>query len=279
VYLNPRRGGQIAVAEAARNVVCTGAKPLAITNCLNFGNPYDPEVYWQFKEAVAGIGEACRVLETPVTGGNVSFYNESPEHAVYPTPVIGMLGLIESFVRPMTPGFREAGDVIVLLGVNRGELGGSVYLSERRGSVGGDAPMLDLAYEKALHGVCLEMIRKGLIESAHDVSEGGIGVSLAESCFAGPEGVGASVDSSAYGSIRADRWLFGEGQSMIVVTAGSRNLHAIKAECRSAGVAYSEIGVVNSTGILEIGKEIKVQVSEIREAWKMSIENSLGEGI
>ncbi|HLF19628.1 MAG TPA: phosphoribosylformylglycinamidine synthase subunit PurL, partial [Bacteroidota bacterium] len=158
VYLNPRRGAQIAVAESARNVVCVGGKPIAITNCLNFGNPYDPEIYWQFKEAIVGIGEACRVLETPVTGGNVSFYNEGPQGAVFPSPVIGMLGLIEQPDKITSSGFKAAGDIVILLGENKCEVGGSEYLYLRSGKIAGDAPNLDLEMEKRLQDVCRALI-------------------------------------------------------------------------------------------------------------------------
>ncbi|MEK9135687.1 MAG: AIR synthase related protein, partial [Bacteroidota bacterium] len=185
VYLNPYRGGMIAVAEAARNVVCTGAEPLAITNCLNFGNPYKPEVYWQFREAVRGMGDACRALGTPVTGGNVSFYNESPVTSVYPTPVVGMLGLITDLAHVTTANFKDNGDVIVLLGRLGGHVGGSEYLSMHHGIVGGDAPSLDIAYEISVQQACLRAIRTGIIKSAHDCSEGGLAVAITESCIAG----------------------------------------------------------------------------------------------
>ena len=181
VYLNPYQGGAIAVAEAARNVVCSGATPVAITNCLNFGNPYNPEVYWQFAEAIRGMGDACRMFDTPVTGGNVSFHNESQEKAVYPTPTIGMLGVIEDLNHITPAGFQKSGDVIGLLGDMRNELGGSELLSMLTGKVVGDAPAIDLEAEKILHHTLLEAIRSGTISSAHDCSEGGLAIALAES--------------------------------------------------------------------------------------------------
>ena len=174
VYLNPKEGTKIAVAESARNIVCSGGVPLAITNCLNFGNPYKPEVYWQFAQAIAGMGEACRHFETPVTGGNVSFYNESPETAVYPTPTIGMVGLVEDLKHITTSFFKDEGDVIYLLGEDKEELGGSEYAKVIHKKVAGDSPQINLDEEKRLQDTLLNLIRKGLIKSAHDVSEGGI---------------------------------------------------------------------------------------------------------
>jgi phosphoribosylformylglycinamidine synthase len=217
VYLNPRRGAQIAVAEAARNVVCTGAKPLAITNCLNFGNPYKPESFWQFKEAILGMGDACRVLNTPVTGGNVSFYNESPEGAIHPTPVIGMIGLIDD-VKLVTPSwFQEEGEAIYLLGENSGKVGGSEYLSVVFDRVAGDAPSFDLDFEKRLQEFLLQAIHIGIIRSAHDTAEGGLAVALAECCITNREKkIGASIRLDI--NSRADFTLFGEDQSRIIVT-------------------------------------------------------------
>ena len=196
-YLNPYVGAQIAVAESARNVVCVGAKPLAITNCLNFGNPKKPEMFWQFKEAVRGIGDACRALGTPVTGGNVSFYNESPSGAIFPTPVIGMLGELEDLNHLLLQGFKQEGDLILLLGDTRGHLGGSEYLKVILHRVEGDCPPLDLLAERNLQRAALSLIRKGLVRSAHDVSDGGIAISLAECCMDSIEGtriLGARVN-------------------------------------------------------------------------------------
>ena len=182
-YLNPFIGAEIAVAESARNVVCSGATPIAITNCLNFGNPYDPEVFYQFQEAVRGIGEACKALDTPVTGGNVSFYNQSPKEAIHPTPVIGMLGVLDDVNNVMSANFKHTGDIVIVLGKTAGHLGGSEYLSLIHGKLAGDAPPIDLQAEKSLQAACLELIRARLIESCHDLSEGGLAVALAESCI------------------------------------------------------------------------------------------------
>ncbi|MDL1879175.1 phosphoribosylformylglycinamidine synthase subunit PurL, partial [Cytophagia bacterium CHB2] len=216
VYLNPRRGAAIAVAESARNVAVTGGRPVAITNCLNFGNPYKPENYWQFQEAIAGIGEACRVLETPVTGGNVSFYNESPTAAVYPTPVIGMLGILDDVAYATTASFKQAGDEIALLGTNLEEVGGSEYLKVIHGQVAGDCPALDLQKEKAVQSACLALIHQRLLSSAHDVADGGLAVALAECCIMNEErSFGAEITLPKFQ--RADFALFGESQSLIVI--------------------------------------------------------------
>ena len=195
VYLNPRRGGQIAVAESARNVVCSGAKPMAITNCLNYGNPYKPEVYWTFKESLAGMGDACRKLNTPVTGGNVSFYNENPESAIFPTPIIGMLGVIEDVEKhKMSPSFKKEGDVILYVGAPRIGLGGTEYLKVVHGLTTGDAPILDLDVELKVQETVLEAITSGLVTAAHDISDGGLAVSIAEMGIFGS--LGAQIDLS-----------------------------------------------------------------------------------
>lgn len=222
VYLNPRRGAQIAVAEAARNVVCTGAKPLAITNCLNFGNPYKPESFWQFKEAVLGMGEACRVFETPVTGGNVSFYNENPDGSIYPTPVIGMVGLLNNIDQVTPSCFQDDGDAIYVLGKTSGEIGGSEYLSTIFSLVRGDAPNLDLQFENRLQQFLLEAIQSGVIRSAHDTSEGGLAITLAECCIIDrTRPIGASIKLEM--NNRPDFVLFGEDQSRVVVTCAHEN--------------------------------------------------------
>ena len=262
VYLNPRRGAMIAVAESARNVVCTGATPLAITNCLNFGNPYKPEVYWQFKEAVGGIGEACRAFNTPVTGGNVSFYNESPNASVYPTPVIGMLGIIEDLKMVTTSPFKHKGDAVILLGVNRGHLGGSEYLSSVHGLVAGDAPELDLQYEIAVQRCVLEAMKAGLVQSAHDCSEGGLAVALAECCIgSGRDVLGAEV-SLEMDRIRPDGVLFGEDQSRIVVTARQSDVSRILAIAAARKVQARLLGSVGGER-LTIQGYIDVPVKEM----------------
>ena len=224
VYLDPRVGGRIAVAEAARNVACTGARPMAITNCLNFGNPTRPEVFFQFTEAVGGMGEACRALGTPVTGGNVSFYNESPTGAVYPTPVIGMVGLIDDLAHLTRASFQHDGDTILLLGEMGGELGGSEYLAAVHGEVVGAPPRCDVERERSVIDALLETIHGGAISSAHDCSDGGLAVALAECCIANQDcESGAEVDLSQFGRFADREILFGETQARIVVSSSAPN--------------------------------------------------------
>jgi phosphoribosylformylglycinamidine synthase subunit PurL len=243
VYLDPRVGGRIAVAEAARNVACTGARPMAITNCLNFGNPTRPEVFYQFKEAVAGMGEACRALGTPVTGGNVSLYNESPGRAVYPTPVIGMVGLIDDLAHVTRATFQGDDDAVLLLGEMRGELGGSEYLVTIHDEVLGSPPECDLDREKAVIDALLEAIRAGVVTSAHDCSDGGLGIALAECCVADRDNVGgAEIDLSAWSEIPNRAILFGETQARIVVSTSAPE--RVLEIARSAGVPCSRIGTV-----------------------------------
>ncbi len=271
VYLSPYVGGASAVAEAARNVVCTGATPIAITNCLNFGNPYDPEVYWQFQEAVKGIGDACRALETPVTGGNVSFYNGSPTSTIYPTPVIGMLGLIEDITCVRSAAFKAEGDIIVLIGKQaEGHLGGSEYLSVLHGRIEGEAPPIDLLFERRLHRTCLAGIASGIIKSAHDVSDGGLAVALAECCILDQERpLGASI--SLEGAMRVDSKLFGEDQSRILVSIEQKNLEALRSICVTHSVGLEVIGRVGGDR-LRIGKEVDLPIEELNTAYYKAIE-------
>jgi len=252
VYLGPREGGRIAVAEAARNVVCAGGEPLAVTNCLNFGNPYKPEVYWTFKEAVAGMGDACRALGTPVTGGNVSFYNESPDsaggtRAVFPTPTIGMVGLVEDVVRDATTAaFTSEGDVLLLLTpsgwVHRGDVGASEYLSALHAVTAGVPPHLDLEEEKAVQAAALAAIRAGLVHAAHDVSDGGIAVCLAEGCVFG--GAGAAVELDVPADMRLDAVLFAETQSRIVLAVDPVHVRRVEQLAAGAGARATRVGVV-----------------------------------
>lgn len=274
VYLNPRKGGEIAVAEAARNIVCSGAYPIAITNCLNFGNPYDPEVYWQFTEAVAGIGEACRKLGTPVTGGNVSFYNESPEQAVFPTPVIGMLGLIDDIGRAVRPAFKEPGDAIVLLGRPRGEIGGSEYLYQLTGAIVGDAPFLDLDYEARLQRTCLRLMSIGRIKSAHDCSEGGLAVAMMECCF-GADGIGAEI-SILSDSLRPDFALFGESQSMIILSVGPEDVEQTVEAAQAEEIDVAVIGRTTGNGTLWIDDLIETNVGRGKECYEGAVSAALG---
>ena len=243
VYLEPRTGGRIAVAEAARNVACSGGRPLAITNCLNFGNPRRPEVFWQLSEAVAGMGEACTALGTPVTGGNVSLYNESPSGAVYPTPTVGMVGLVAHIDHVTRCHFRAPGDAIVLLGDNTDEIGGSEYLATVHKTVAGAPPRCDVAAERQLIDALLEAITAGAVASAHDCSDGGLAVTLAECCIGSIEHqAGADVDLSHWPSLPRRALLFGEAQGRVVVsTADPARVIAIAAR---HGVPARRIGTV-----------------------------------
>jgi len=242
VYLNPREGVKIAVAEAARNVICSGAIPLAITNCLNFGNPYKPEMYWTFKEAVEGMGEACRVFETPVTGGNVSFYNESPDTAVYPTPVIGMLGLIDDVSVALSSKFKQEGDLIYVLGEDYEEIGGSEFLKIIHNKVSGKIPIINLQKEKELHRVMQELTKKKILQSAHDISEGGIICALAECCLSNSENqIGAKVTVDI--KSRNDFSLFSESQSRIIVSLKKENQKTFEQIMDKCGFYFKELGL------------------------------------
>ena len=264
VYLSPRTGAAIAVAESARNVVCTGAKPVAVTNCLNFGNPYKPEVYWQFSEAIAGMGDACRKLETPVTGGNVSFYNESEALQVYPTPVIGMLGVIDS-TRHITPsGFQSAGDPVYLVGETGAEIGGSEYLKCIHGKVAGLPPNLDLDIEKRTQNTVLNAIRSGLIRSAHDIADGGLVIALAECCVIGNEPVGLKVKITS--ELRPDFLLFSESQSRFIVSATPGNSIPLESLLNNNRIPFQFLG---STGgdVLRINNWLEVKVTELADIY------------
>jgi phosphoribosylformylglycinamidine synthase len=243
VYLDPRVGGRIAVAEAARNVACVGARPMAITNCLNFGNPTRPDIFFQFREALAGMGEACVALGTPVTGGNVSFYNETPAGAVYPTPTIGMVGLLDDVSRATPMEFREAEDAIILLGEPTDELGASEYLAWIHGVVAGAPPRCDLVRERALVETLHESINAGLLHSAHDCSEGGFAVAMAECCIGNPLAQhGAMVDLSVWKAIPSRALLFGEAQGRAVVSTS--DAAAVLAIAKRHGVPARNIGMV-----------------------------------
>jgi phosphoribosylformylglycinamidine synthase II len=274
VYLDPRVGGRIAVAEAARNVACTGARPMAITNCLNFGNPTRPEVFYQFKEAVAGMGEACRALRTPVTGGNVSLYNESPSGAVYPTPVIGMVGLIDDLAHITRATFQRDGDAILLLGELGGELGGSEYLATIHGKVLGAPPRCDAVRERVLIDALIEAIRAGVVSSAHDCSDGGLAVALAECCIANPESEsGAEIDLSGYSALPDRAILFGESQGRVVISSPAPE--RVLAIAAKRGVPCAQIGTVlrkSETLTIKLPKRMmRSTLSRLRRAYHETI--------
>ena len=261
VYLNPKEGTRIAVAEAARNIVCSGGVPLGITNCLNFGNPYKPEIYWQFKQAIEGMGEACRFFDTPVTGGNVSFYNESPNTAVYPTPTIGMVGLIEGLEKVTTSFFKDEGDLVYILGDDFEELGGSEYLKVIHNKVVGDSPKLNLEVEKKLQDSVLGLIEKKLILSAHDVSEGGILCALAECCIINEENpVGAEVSVSL--KTREDFSLFSESQSRIIVSLSQKNKNGFEEFLKGKKQSFTFLGRTGGNH-LKVNEKINVSLDKL----------------
>lgn len=266
LYLDPETGGKIAVAEAARNIICSGGEPLAITDCLNFGNPEKPEIFWQLEKAVDGMSDACRMLGTPVIGGNVSLYNETSGAAVYPTPVVGMVGLVEDLKHVTTQNFKEAGDLIYLVGETKDEFGGSELQKLSYGRIFGKAPELDLETEKVRQQQILNAIRAGLVASAHDVAEGGFAVALAESLF-GTAGLGAEVKIS--GNITSA--LFSETQSRFLLSVKKENKEAFEKL-----VNATLIGEVTDSSVLRIVSEtneeiISADVKELERAWKGAI--------
>jgi phosphoribosylformylglycinamidine synthase II len=247
VFADPYKGTMIAVSEAARNIVCSGGQPLGVTNCLNFGNPYDPEVYYQFVQAIKGMGEACRKFDTPVTGGNVSFYNQNPDGPVYPTPTIGMVGLLENINEKMTLDFKEEGDVIYLLGKSTNDINSSQYLAKIRNVEFSPAPYFELEEEFSLQQKIAELVNKKLIQSAHDVSEGGLFVTLCESGF--NRELGFTVETKD--DLREDAYLFGEGQSRVVVSVKDELIE--KFENALSDFPHERIGLVTSGEMLVNG--------------------------
>lgn len=271
-YLDPYEGAKGAVAEAARNIVCSGGKPLAITNCLNFGNPYKPEVYWTFSETIRGMGEACRAFNTPVTGGNVSFYNETEKSAVYPTPVIGMIGLLEDVKYATTQYFKNLGDLIVLLGEPCNELGGSEYLKLRTGKVAGRAPKVDLANEINVQNACIKAIRSGIVNSAHDCSEGGLAVAIAESCFNPESRFGADIQFEMHH--RPDFEIFGESHFRIILSIPPEKLEQLQEIAQENNVRCTLLGTVVKDWFT-IGSFIRMPVEKLYELWYYSIEKTI----
>jgi phosphoribosylformylglycinamidine synthase len=292
--LDPREGGKIAVAEAARNLTCSGARPLAVTDCLNFGNPYKPENFWQLREAVEGVAEACRVFGTPVTGGNVSLYNESPLGVVDPTPTIAMVGLIDDEKHVTTQWFKDEGDAIILVGVEPGHsraaaerdesvaarsLGGSRYLKVCHGLKIGPPPHVDLAHEIKVQNVVRDLIREGLVKSAHDCSEGGLAVALAECCFNPERLFGAEIDCSrrpvgdvprAEETNRTDAShseaatvLFNESQSRIIISVAPKNLDNTLAILCERDVPFQQLGKVG-------GDEMQIRADEQTFRWRVA---------
>ncbi len=266
-YLDPYVGAQIAFAEAARNVACSGGVPAAITDCLNFGSPEKPEVFWTFKEAVRGLADACRAFGVPVISGNVSFYNESFGSPIYPTPTVGLVGLLDDVSQHCTSSFKDAGDVVVLVGESANELGGSEYLKVEHETVAGRPPAIDLELERDVQQAVIAGIRSGLIKSAHDCSEGGIAVALAESCIAG--NIGADVH--LHDDLHPVASLFGETQSRIVVTVAENDADAFVEQLVAAQVPYSVLGTVGGER-LTICERLDVSLDELRDAYIPALE-------
>ena len=278
-YLDPYEGAAIAVAEACRNVVCSGAKPIGLTNCLNFGNPEKPEIMWQFQQAVEGMGDACRFFDIPVVSGNVSLYNETKGDAIYPTPTVAVVGLVEDQKQIMTQGFKKSGDQIALIGFTMEELGGTEYLKTMFDRSDGKPPVLDRKHEKQVQDFCLELIQKGFISSAHDCSEGGLAIAVAESCFSyGGQTLGATLTLES--TLRNDTLLFGETLSRIIISFPEERINEIEDLAMAFPVDFSLIGKVGGSHftVTVNGKEvIKQEVNILKNIWKTSLGNYAGQ--
>jgi len=264
-FLDPYVGGVLTVAEAARNLACVGARPLGLTDCLNFGSPENPEVMWQFAEVIRGMRDACMALKVPVVSGNVSFYNETDSKPIYPTPTVGMVGLLAKLKRVVTPWFKFPGDIVVLLGRTREELGGSEYLKLIHGLVKGTPPWIDLKLEEAVQNCCLEAIDRGILRSAHDISDGGLAVSLAECCIGGPDRpLGVRIET--HEMIRGDALLFSESPSRIVVSLEEKNLAQLQELAAELRVPMHVIGTVGGARFV-IQPLLQLPVEELRSIW------------
>ncbi|MEN9953295.1 MAG: phosphoribosylformylglycinamidine synthase subunit PurL [Bacteroidota bacterium] len=267
VYADPYKGAMIAVSEAARNIVCSGGVPLGVTNCLNFGNPYDPQVYYQFVNAIKGMGEACKKFDAPVTGGNVSFYNQHPEGAVYPTPTIGMVGVLNSVEDKMTLGFKQSGDLIYLIGQSRNDIHSSEYLHKYVGVEFSPAPHFDLDEEHAFQQVILQLISSKQVNSVHDISEGGLFITLLESGFVGSLGFEVAQQNT---EVRADAYWFGEAQSRAVVSVGKEKQASFEQHLSSVGIAHELLGSTS-------GNDVKVNGENwgSLEQWKNAYDEAI----
>ena len=270
VFADPYKGAMIAVAEAARNIVCSGGQPLGVTNCLNFGNPYNPEVYYQFVHAIKGMGEACVKFDTPVTGGNVSFYNQSPDGPVYPTPTIGMVGLLDNVSQKMTMDFKNAGDLIYLVGNSSNDFNSSEYLHKIHGVEFSPAPHFELNEEFDLHRVIEKLIKDQLVLSAHDVSEGGIFVTLTESGF--NKNLGYQITTNK--NFRKDAWLFGEAQSRVIVSVSQQQVAAFETSVGALNVNFEKLGSVTA-GAIQIDNENWGDIQEWGNKYDQAIGNLL----
>jgi phosphoribosylformylglycinamidine synthase len=272
IYADPFKGAMIAVSEAARNIVCSGGDPAAVTNCLNFGNPYNTEVYWQFVQAIKGMGEACLKFDTPVTGGNVSFYNQSSDNdAVFPTPTIGMVGLVDGTKPHMTLDFKQAGDVIYLIGQSRNDIGSSQYLVSQHKVQLSPAPHFDLNEEHSMQQAVKSIIANGLIQSAHDMSEGGLFITLLES--AKHRKLGFTVSGPENG-LRTDAYLFGEAQSRVAVSVKADATEVFEKALAASGVAFSKLGTVTE-GDITIGGTNFGTIAEYTNLYDNALANYL----
>jgi phosphoribosylformylglycinamidine synthase len=266
-HLDPNLGAQLAVAEAARNIVATGAQPLAVTDCLNLANPDRPEVYWELEETIAGLAHACRVLELPIVSGNVSLYNDSSgESAIYPTPVIGMIGLLEDYSQRLEAGLRHEGDFVLMVGSTHNDLGGSEYLKIEHGRIAGRPPALDLARERAVHKLMLVAAGADLLRSAHDCSDGGMLVALAECCVLGGIGV-RCPPLQTEAPVRLDSAFFGESPSRFIVSVSSRAMPEMQTLARRHHVEISLLGLAGGD-VIEFEGQFRVSLVEIRQAWE-----------
>jgi len=264
-FLDPYVGGALAVVEAARNLACVGARPLGLTDCLNFGSPENPEVMWQFAQVIRGMRDACIALKVPVVSGNVSFYNETDGVPIYPTPTVGMVGLLRKVERVVTPWFKSAGDIVVLLGRTREELGGSEYLKQIHGMVKGTPPWIDLQLEQAVQNCCLEAIDQGILRSAHDVSDGGLAVTLAECCFGGPDKpMGVRIES--HEMIRGDALLFSESQSRIVVSVKENDVAELEEIAARHNAPAQVIGTTGGARFVVLPL-LQLPVDELKTIW------------
>ena len=273
VYADPQKGCAIAVAEAARNITCAGGEPVAITNCLNFGNPYKPEVYWQFVGAIKGMSEACTKFETPVTGGNVSFYNQSSDEGpVFPTPTIGMLGVLDDISTLTTSDFKQPGDLIYLIGESVNDIASSQYLASYHKILSAPAPYFDLDKEYAMHQVIKQLIKHQVIQSAHDVSDGGLFITLVESAM--PNGLGFEIESDS--AIRKDAFLFGEAQGRVVVSISPEEQERFIELMATSEVDFSLLGTV-SNGYLTVDEESFGNIMDIKLVYDNVLHVILGE--
>jgi phosphoribosylformylglycinamidine synthase subunit PurL len=283
--LHPYEGARLAVVEAARNLVCSGAEPIGLTDCLNFGNPERPDIMWQFVLAIEGLKDACEHFNIPIVSGNVSFYNETNGLSIYPTPMLGMVGLINEADRAMTQWFRDEGDAIVLLGKTREDLGGSEYLKVLQHREQGSPPFLSLDIEKALQDFALKVIHEGLVQSAHDCSDGGLAVALAECCVSGPRAAQGAVVKLGLGSLRRDALLFGESQSRIILSTRPTAVESILSRAAEAGVPAAQIGTVGGgrlvievePGKVNDGCRIALPIDQVLDRWAHAIEEQLSQ--